>query len=118
MMLAGFSEVSALSEKRCSSARMQRGLQACENCTRAWAQFKEEHSVEHRRTGQHPFGGGGQTEFCPNGFGGGGGILWGGGSSRNFFRDPYSVGCQKFFPLAPVTYPKFGFFSVNCSTRP
>ena len=21
----------------------------------------------HRHTGQHPFGGGGQTEFCPNG---------------------------------------------------
>ena len=21
----------------------------------------------HRRMGQHPFGGGGQTEFCPNG---------------------------------------------------
>ena len=28
----------------------------------------------HRRTGQHPLGGGGQTFFCPNGF-----RRWGGG---------------------------------------
>ena len=40
----------------------------------------------HRRTGQHPFGGG-QTEFCPNGFvGGGGGVV------AEIFRDPDSVG--------------------------
>ena len=38
----------------------------------------------HRRTGQHPFGGG-QTEFCPNGFSGGGVVA-------EIFRDPYSVG--------------------------
>ena len=38
----------------------------------------------HRRTGQHPFGGG-QTEFCPNGFSGGGEIA-------EILRDPYSVG--------------------------
>ena len=60
-------------------------------------------------------GGGGQTEFCPNGFGGGGGVaaemfrdpysVGGGGVLAGIFRDPYySVGCQN--------------FSVNCSNRP
>ena len=44
---------------------------------------------------------GGQTEFCPSGFGGGGG-----GSSRNF-----PVGRQNFFQVTPVTDPKFVFFS-------
>ena len=44
-----------------------------------------ESSHMHRRTGQHPFGGGGQTEFCPNGFSGGGVVA-------EIFRDPYSVG--------------------------
>ena len=29
-------------------------------------------ACHHRRTGQHPFAGGGQTEFSPNGFSGGG----------------------------------------------
>ena len=70
---------------------------------------------EHRRTGQHPFGG--QTEFCTNGFAGGGGVAeifrdphiqWGGGSSRDFPR------------------PRFGrggggsgrIISVSCSDRP
>ena len=61
---------------------------------------------EHRRTGQHPFGGG-QTEFCPNGFGGGGGVV------AEIFRDPYSVGRRKvatvfrrtLFPLTAVTEP-------------
>ena len=43
-------------------------------------------SWHHRRTGQHPFGGGGQTEFCPNGFGVGGGVV------ADIFRDPNSVG--------------------------
>ena len=61
--------------------------------------------VSHRRTGQHPFGGG-QTEFCPNGFSGGGVVAEifrdpyyvGGGSSRNLeiFRDPYYVGGRIF----------------------
>ena len=51
---------------------------------------------DHRRTGQHPFGG--QTEFCPNGFGGGGGVV------AEIFRDQYSVGWQN--------------FSVDCSSRP
>ena len=53
--------------------------------------------------------GGGQTEFCPNGFGGGGGVVpaifrdpysvGGGGAGvvAEIFRDPYSVGCQNFF---------------------
>ena len=31
---------------------------------------EEEYVDAYRRTGQHPFGGG-QTEFCPNGFSGG-----------------------------------------------
>ena len=63
--------------------------------------------------------GGGQTEFCPNGFSGGGGssgkfsgihILWGGGSSRNF---PGSIFCgvAVFVSLTAVTDPKFVFFS-------
>ena len=34
--------------------------------------------------------GGGQTEFCPNGFSGGGVVA-------EFFRDPHSVGWQNFF---------------------
>ena len=33
-------------------------------------------------------GGGGQTEFCPNGFGGGGGS----GVVAEVFQDPYPVG--------------------------
>ena len=61
----------------------------------------------HRRTGQHPFGGGGRPSFARMD------SVRGGGSSRNFpgsifcgggggvvaeiFRDPYSVGWQNFF---------------------
>ena len=69
----------------------------------------------HRRTGQHPFGGGGQTEFCPNGFGGGEVVtdifrdpyyVGGGGVVAEIFRDPYSAGCQNFFS-----------FSVNSSSN-
>ena len=48
---------------------------------------------------------GGQTEFCPNGLGGGGGstrnfpgsLSMGGGVVAEIFRDPFSVGWQKFF---------------------
>ena len=85
----------------------------------------------HRRTGQHPFGGGGQTEFCPNGFSGGGGVV------AEIFRDPYSVGgggnsrnfpgsiflfcgvADFFFPpLTAVTDPKFVLFKhVLCFAR-
>ena len=58
----------------------------------------------HRRTGQHPFGGG-QTEFCPNGFSGGGVVAEifrdrysvGGGVVAEIFRDPYYVGWLNFF---------------------
>ena len=90
-------------------------------------QDKDE-TIRHRRTGQHPFGGGGQTEFCPNGFGGGGGVV------AEIFRDPYSVGGRRrnfprpirwaggvvaeFFPLTAVTYPKFVLFKhVLCFAR-
>ena len=45
---------------------------------------------------------GGQTEFCPNGFGGG-------GSSRNFSGSIFR-GVPEFFPVTPVTDPKFVFF--------
>ena len=58
----------------------------------------------HRRTGQHPFGGGGQTEFCPNGVGGGvvadifrDPYSVGGGVVAEIFRDPHYVGWQDFF---------------------
>ena len=69
---------------------------------------------------------GGQTEFCPNAFSGGGVVA-------DIFRDPYYVGgggssiifpgsilcgVAEFFPLTPVTDPKFVFFFVNCSDRP
>ena len=69
---------------------------------------------DHRRTGQHPFGGGGggRQSFARMDSVGGGGVV------AQIFRDPYSAGCQKFFPLAPVTDPKFVFFFVNCSNRP
>ena len=79
--------------------------------------------------------GGGQTDFCPNGF-----RRWGGGgsSSRNFpgsiicggkvvgdiFRGPCapdSVGggvMAAFFPLTAVTYPKFVLYNhVLCFAR-
>ena len=79
----------------------------------------------HRRTGQHPFGGG-QTEFCPNGFSGGGVVaeifrdpysVGGGGSSRHF---PGSVFCgvTELFPVTAVTDPKFVFFPLNAVTYP
>ena len=71
---------------------------------------------------------GGQTEFCPNRFGGGGGVVGeifrdpysvgvGGGSRRNF---PGSIFCgvPECFPLTAVTDPQFVFFSVNCNNRP
>ena len=78
----------------------------------------------HRRTGQHPLGGGGQTDFCPNGF-----RRWGGGgSSRNF---PGSIICGgkvvgDIFrgPCAPDSVCVWGgggngsIFSVNCSNIP
>ena len=89
----------------------------------------------HRRTGQHPLGGGGQTEFCPNGFGGRGGggggsrrnlnypgsiFSGGGGSSRNF-RRPIRWGAgvvAELFPLTAVTDPKFVLFKhVLCFAR-
>ena len=47
---------------------------------------------------------GGQTEFCPNGFGGGG------GSSTNFLGSIF-CGVPEFFPSTPVTDPNFVFFS-------
>ena len=73
---------------------------------------------------------GGQTEFCPNGFGGGGVVA-------EIFRDPYSVGggsrrhfpgsmrarfgggvVAEFFPLTAVTCPKFVLFNhVLCFAR-
>ena len=66
----------------------------------------------HRRTGQHPFGGGGRR---PNGFG---------GVVAEIFRDPYSVGGGGssrnlvFFPLTPVTDPEFVLFKhVLCFSR-
>ena len=64
---------------------------------------------DHRRTGQHPFGG--ADRVLPECF------QWGGGSSRHF---PGSILCgvAEFFPLTPVTDPKFVFFFVNCSDRP
>ena len=78
----------------------------------------------HRRTGQHPLGGG-QTEFCPNGFGGGGVVAEifrdpyyaGGGSSRNC---PGSIFCgvADFFSLTAVTDPKFVVSPLDCSNRP
>ena len=95
-----------------------------ENC---WRVLRN--GCRHRRTGQHPFGGGGQTEFCPNGFSGG----RGGGSSRNFPGSVFSggggvvaeifpgsifCGVAGFFPLTAVTDPKFVVFSVNSRNRP
>ena len=66
----------------------------------------------HRRTGQHPFGGGGQTEFCPNGLG---------GSSRNF---PGSIFCgvAEFSPLtaasdlvfSPLIAVNSGYSNMYC----
>ena len=54
---------------------------------------------------------GGQTEFCPNGFGGGGGVV------ADIFRDPYSGGV-----VAEILRARFGgsgrVFSVNCSNIP
>ena len=71
---------------------------------------------------------GGQTEFCPNGFGGGGGVVAefffrdpysvGEGVVAKIFRDPYSVGCQNLFPLTLVTYPKFVFFFPLTAVTP
>ena len=88
-------------------------------------QDKDE-TIRHRRTGQHPFGGG-QTAFCPNGFGGGGVVA-------EIFRDPYSVGgggrnfprpirwaggvVAELFPLTAVTDPRFVLFKhVLCFAR-
>ena len=58
----------------------------------------------HRRTGQHPLGGGGADLVLPEW------IRWGGCSSRNC---PGSILCRvpDFFQLAPVTDPQFVFFS-------
>ena len=76
----------------------------------------------HRRTGQHPFGGGRPSFARMDSVGGGGSstnfpgsiFCGGGGSSRNF---PGSI-CGRIFPLTAVTDPKFVFFPVNCSNRP
>ena len=71
--------------------------------------------------------GGGQTEFCPNGFSGGGGssgkfsgihILWGGGGSSRNFPGSIFCGVAEFFPLTAVTDPKFVLFKqVLCFAR-
>ena len=70
----------------------------------------------------------GQTEFCPNEFGGGGGSRrnfpgsifsggGGGGSSRNFPR-PIQWVVGELFPLTAVTDPKFVLFKhVLCFAR-
>ena len=83
----------------------------------------------HRRTGQHPFGGGGRPTFARmDSVGGGGGssrhfpgsIFCGGGGGvvAENFRDPDSVGCQNFFPLTAVTDPEFMLFKhVLCFAR-
>ena len=83
----------------------------------------------HRRTGQHPFGGG-QATFCPNGFSGGGVVVaeifrdphysmfCGGGGSSRIFPGSIFCGVAEIFQLTAVTDPKFDFFSVNCSNRP
>ena len=66
---------------------------------------------DHRRTGQHPFGGGRPSFARMDSVGGGG------GSSRNF---PGSVFCgvAEFFPLPAVTDPNFVFFThVLCFAR-
>ena len=79
----------------------------------------------HGRTGQHPFGGG-QTEFCPNGFGAGGSsrafpgskFSGGGGTSRNFQRPIRWGVVAEFFPLTAVTDPTFVLFKhVLCYAR-
>ena len=58
--------------------------------------------------------------------GGGGGVVaeisgihvqWGGGSSIHF-QGSIFCGVADFFPLTPVTDPKFVVFSVNSSNRP
>ena len=63
----------------------------------------------HRRTGQHPFGGGGAAPVLPGWIQWGGGVAAevsevfrdpysvGGGVVAYIFREPYSVGWQKFF---------------------
>ena len=80
--------------------------------------------LEHRRTGQHPFGG--ADRVLPEW------IQWGGGSSRNFpgsifsggggssinFPGSLFCGVAEFFPLPAATDPKFRFFFVNSSNRP
>ena len=79
------------------------------------------------RANIHLGGGGGQTEFCPNGFSEGGVVA-------EIFRDPYSVGggggssinfpgsifcgVTGFCPLTAVTDPKFVLFKhVLCFAR-
>ena len=74
----------------------------------------------HRRTGQHPFGGGGRPSFARM-------DSVGGGVVAEIFRDPYSVGggpgsifcgMADFFPLTAVTDPKFVLFKhVLCFAR-
>ena len=64
----------------------------------------------HRRTGQHPFGGGRPSFARMDSVGGGG------GSSRNFSGSRF-CGVAEFFPLTTVTDPKFVFFSVQFSNR-
>ena len=70
-------------------------------------------TFEHRRTGQHPFGG--ADRALPEW------IQWGGGVVAEIFQDPYSVGgggssrifpgsilcgVAEFFPLTTLTDPK------------
>ena len=56
--------------------------------------------------------GGGQTEFCPNGFSGGGGVV------AEIFRDPCSCGVAEFFALSVKKDPKFVLFKhVLCFAR-
>ena len=68
----------------------------------------------HRRTGHHPFGGGGADRVLPEW------IRRGGGSSRHFPR-PIRWGggvVANLFPLTSVTYPKFVLFKhVLCLAR-
>ena len=62
-------------------------------------EFRE---FDHRRTGQHPFGGG-RPSFARMDSGGGGSSrnfprsIFSGGVVAEIFRHPYSVGWQNFF---------------------
>ena len=78
------------------------------------------------RANIHLGGGGGQTEFCPNGYSGVAEIfrdsysVGEGGGYKHKFYAPDSVGgiVAELFPLTAVTYPKFVLFKhVFCFAR-